>query len=181
MRSSDLKRKFSPRAREICVVSKVLECRHQLHEFCVLCVFEPRRNWNRVLRVEAVRNRAVVDNGNALHASAHEAHVFDVISVHIGAMLAVQAVVHERARRVEVVYDAIGVRRQRGGKDANLEQLTNTAKKFVREGADLDVDIDALLVQLDNKRDVMRTIGRLYGSVHKGLVEIQHKQGSVML
>ena len=51
-------------------VREVFEERTEVREFCVVRVVEPRRHWYRIVRVEYVRGRRVVEDDGVAYGTA---------------------------------------------------------------------------------------------------------------
>lgn len=103
----------------------------QLH---VLCIIKPRLYPQRILRLQQIRRRTIINYERLLQRPSQPAQVLYVQAVQLDAALPKQPVLDQPVR-VQKVDHRIGVRRQRCGEDDHFERPADLLQKYVHARA----------------------------------------------
>lgn len=91
--------------------SQVFENGNQVKQLVVVGVGEPATNGDRVLGMENVRRRRVVDDDGVFQVSSHLRKILDVVSMVIVAALAEQPVVYDLVD-IQLIQKRVAILRQ---------------------------------------------------------------------
>ena len=102
-------------------------------------MIEPRRDGNRISRLEQVRVRRVVDDGDVVQVAAEQREILDVEAVDVGAVIAPQN--RALACGVDVFHQRAAVDLDGGGEDDDFEHGGHRVEELLEEGSERDEDV----------------------------------------
>jgi len=148
-----------------------LQARDKAHQFSVVGVVIPTKDWKSVFRLELVGVRRVVDDDDVLHATTHPRHILDEESVEKSAMFTEQPLGCDSAR-VQDVHQGDSILGETRSEDDYFVILAHLLDEFATARSHLDVDLASTPLNIDWKDDV-RLFSRRERGMDQGIVNVK--------
>ena len=148
--------------------------RDELLEVCIVGVVQPRSDRQRILRLERVRGRRVVDDDCAFERPTKKRKVFDVQTIYFRAVLPVEAMMHPQLLWINVIQNSVCIGGNAGSEDSNLKAFANKTEELSQVRSERHKNWNSLRLNWNIEREVARHL--LDRSMDEGLIQVKDKK-----
>jgi hypothetical protein len=133
--------------------SQVLEDRDEIEQLIVVGVAEPTADGHRMLWVEDITRRRVVDDDGLLKITPDLTQILDIVALVVITALPEEPMMHD-LMNIQLVEEGVAVFGHRCGEHYDLVNLAHAFEKGIHARPFYDVDVVILTFNLNGDREI---------------------------